>query len=228
MALSLVVPILGPPSSGKTTLTLALGKDPDRHVFRLREHVPAEVVRATASGGPRHLGWIDEAVVAPAVRVYVETVVADPRIHTVLMDNYPGTGEQVDTLLDIISSCAPGCSVEPIELVLDAKARRRRAQKRRVCHRCEHDPAADPRIPATPSKVGGWVCVNCNALLHPRRGDAPTLFAARSRRHHDTVDRVRAAFDNAGIATNTLDAAAPAPAVASIVEPLLIARSKTA
>ncbi|WP_406265662.1 hypothetical protein OH799_18725 [Nocardia sp. NBC_00881] len=228
MALSLVVPILGPPASGKTTLTLTLGRDPDRHVFRLREHVPPEVVMATASNGPRDLGWIDESVVAPAVRAYMETVVEDPQIHTVLMDNYPGTAEQVHTLLGIIESLTPRCAIEPVELVLDPKVRRKRAQARRVCHRCEHDPAADPRIPAAASKIGGWICANCNALLHPRRGDSPTLFAARSQRHHDTVNHVRAAFTKAGIATTTLDAAAAAPTIANRVEPLLIARSTTA
>ncbi|MEU4418312.1 hypothetical protein [Nocardia salmonicida] len=228
MALSLLVPILGPPASGKTTLTLALGKDPDRHVFRLREHVPPEAVMATASNGPRNLGWIDESVVAPAVRAYLHTVAEDPLIHTVLMDNYPGTAVQVRTLLDIVETLAPRCAVEPVELVLDPKVRRKRAQSRRVCHRCEHDPAADPRMPAKPSRVGGWICANCKSLLHTRRGDAPSLFAARTRRHDDTVDRVRTAFSSAGIATNTLDAIAPVSVVAGLVEPLLIARSKTA
>ncbi|WP_446222583.1 hypothetical protein ACTWPB_22690 [Nocardia sp. IBHARD005] len=228
MALSLLVPILGPPASGKTTLTLALGKDPDRHVFRLREHVPPGVVMATVSSGPRNLGWIDESVVEQAVRAYLESVVGDPLIQTVLMDNYPGTADQVRALLDVVEAVAPRCVVEPVELVLDPKVRRKRAQSRRVCHRCEHDPAADPRMPARPSRVGGWICANCKSLLHTRRGDAPSLFAARSRRHQDTVDDVRAAFDSAGIATNVLNAIVPASAVASLVEPMLIARSNTA
>ncbi|MFI8976899.1 hypothetical protein ACIGO9_28730 [Nocardia asteroides] len=223
-----MVPILGPPASGKTTLTLALGKDPDRHVFRLREHVPPEVVMATASHGPRDLGWIDESVVAPAVLAYLTTVAEDSRIHTVLMDNYPGTADQVRGLLKIIESLAPQCEVEPVELVLDPKERRKRAQKRRVCHRCEHDPAGDPRIPATASRIGGWRCANCNSLLHPRRGDSPSLFTARSQRHHDTVDQVRAAFETAGVNTNTLDAIAPAAAVARLVEPMLTGRRTTA
>ncbi|RBO78529.1 nucleoside/nucleotide kinase family protein [Nocardia puris] len=228
MALSLLVPILGPPASGKTTLTLALGKNLDRHVFRLREHVPPEVVRQTASHGPRDLGWIDDDIVNPAVRRYLSTVAADSRIHTVLLDNYPGTGAQAEMLLEMSRALAPGCAIEPIELVLDAPTRRKRARARRVCHRCEHDPAADPRLPAAPSKAGGWTCGNCGALLHPRRGDAPSLFAARTRRHDDTVEEVRAAFDRAGVVTNHVDAADAASTVARIVEPLLIVRSTTA
>ncbi|APE33184.1 hypothetical protein BOX37_03500 [Nocardia mangyaensis] len=228
MALSLLVPILGPPASGKTTLTLALGKSPDRHVFRLREHVPPEVVRQTASHGPRDLGWIDDDVVNPAVRLYLSTVATDSRIHTVLLDNYPGTGQQVEALLGIARELAPGCAVEPIELVLDAPARRKRARARRVCHRCERDPAADPRLPASASTFGGWICGNCGSLLHPRRGDAPSLFAARTRRHDDTVEDVRIAFDRAGIPTNSVDAADDAATLARIVEPLLIVRSTTA
>ncbi|MEV0359394.1 hypothetical protein AB0H71_25390 [Nocardia sp. NPDC050697] len=228
MALSLLVPILGPPASGKTTLTLALGKSPDRQVFRLREHVSPEIVRQTASHGPRDLGWIDDDVVDLAVRQYLSAVAANSRICTVLLDNYPGTGKQVDMLLDTTRVLAPDCIFEPIELVLDAPARRKRARARRVCHRCEHDPAADPRLPATPSKLGGWTCGNCGSLLHPRRGDAPSLFAARTKRHDDTVEDVRAAFDRVGIATNSVDAADAAATVARIVEPLLIVRSTTA
>src|SRR5262245_26819994 len=120
VALSLVVPIFGPPAAGKTTLTMRLGPSPGCRVFRLREHVSKEVLAATATSSKR-LGWIDEFTVADALRAYFEAAYTDPQVHTVLLDNFPGSASQVDQLLTTLWTLTPPCHIEAIEIVTDAK-----------------------------------------------------------------------------------------------------------
>src|SRR5437879_2658497 len=127
MALSLVVPISGPPAAGKTTLTLRLGSSPGRRIFRLREHVPKEVLAATATSSER-LGWIDEFTVAEALRKYFNAAHADPEVHTVLLDNFPGSASQVDQLLSTLLVMTPPCHIEAIEVVTDIRTLKQRAK----------------------------------------------------------------------------------------------------
>jgi len=82
VALALVVPVLGPPGAGKTTLTTHLARMPGRRVFRLREHVSTETLIATASSADR-LGWIDDATVATGLHHYVDLLVHSAAVHTV-------------------------------------------------------------------------------------------------------------------------------------------------
>ncbi|MFB8281187.1 hypothetical protein [Nocardia colli] len=141
MTLSLVVPIFGPPAAGKTTLTLRL-QTPGRQIFRLREHVPKEVLAATAASSER-LGWIDEFTVADAIRSYFATAHDDSGVHTVLLDNFPGSARQVDQLLATLWTLTPSPHIEAIEVVTDARTLKQRAKTRKVCHRCERDPISD-------------------------------------------------------------------------------------
>ncbi|MFD4401140.1 hypothetical protein ACFWPH_00095 [Nocardia sp. NPDC058499] len=227
MGLSIVVPILGPPAAGKSTLALALGADPSRRVFRLREQVPVDVLVATTSAADR-LGWVDDSVVDPAVRSYLEEAAENGDVDAVLMDNFPGTGDQTQLLIDAVVDIAPGCVLEPVELLLDDRTRRRRAKRRRVCHSCEKDPISDPRMPAEATTPHSWTCARCGSLLHPRRGDAPSLFAARSRRHQDSTDAIRTTFTNAGYPVSTLNANQPPSEMARLVGAMLNHRSHTA
>lgn len=227
MGLSIVVPILGPPASGKSTLALMLGADRPNQVFRLREHVPIEVLAATTSAADR-LGWIDDSVVGPAVRSYLTKVAEGRYIDTVLMDNFPGTSDQAKMLIDIVVDIARECTFEPVELVLDEKTRKRRARRRRVCHSCEKDPISDPRMPAEATASNPWSCARCGSLLHPRRGDAPSLFAARSRRHQDATAAIGETFTSAGFPVTTLNADQRPSEMAGQVRAMLIHRSHTA
>ncbi|WP_174552124.1 hypothetical protein [Nocardia sienata] len=222
-----MVPILGPPAAGKSTLALALGADPPRRVFRLREHVPVDVLAATTSAADR-LGWIDDSVVDPAVRRYLTEAAENSHVDAVLMDNFPGTGAQTRMLIDAIVDIAPECALKPVELLLDEKTRKRRARQRRVCHGCEKDPISDPRMPAEATAPHSWTCARCGSLLHPRRGDAPSLFAARSRRHQDSTDGIRTTFATAGYPMSTLNANQPPSAMARLVDAMLNNRSHTA
>ncbi|WP_280200582.1 hypothetical protein [Nocardia cyriacigeorgica] len=225
MSLSLVVPIFGPPAAGKTTLTMHLGSAPGRQVFRLREHVSHEVLEATAVS-PEQLGWIDDFTVAKALRSYFDAAHADPAVHTVLMDNFPGTAGQVDQLLATVWTLA-ACHVEPIEVVTDVRTLKQRARNRKVCHRCERDPINDPRLPAIPREADPWTCAACGGLLHPRRGDSPRLFKARMQRYHQAAAGIRDGFARADITVTQLDTTNTIEGAANLLAPLLISRSAT-
>ncbi|WP_431955839.1 hypothetical protein [Nocardia lijiangensis] len=223
MTLTLVVPILGPPGVGKTTLTLALNDDPRRHTFRLRDQVPADVLAATA-GTVEHLGWIDTGIVDQTLRSYLYSV-SHRDVDVVLLDNFPGSAAQVSLLLDALAHSAPMASVEPIEMRADSKVLRNRARHRRVCQRCEKDPVADPRMPAKPSLLDDWACGKCGALLHFRRGDAPRLLKARTKRFDRSIDEIRAAFTAKGVDITILDATLSTDHAVQMVVPMLNSRS---
>jgi adenylate kinase len=199
-----VMAIVGPPAVGKTTLTMRLAELPGCAVFRLREHVPDSILAATAISAER-IGWIDDLTVTQALRGYVERVTAAGSVSTLLLDNFPGTGTQVRLLFGVLHRLAPDCTVHAIELLAGHDVRERRMLGRRVCHQCEHDPIHDPRIPALASQADRERCARCGGLLHPRRGDAPTLFALRTQRYADEAEGIRAAFADAGVEVAQFD-----------------------
>ncbi|RMI33578.1 adenylate kinase family protein [Nocardia stercoris] len=222
--LSLVVPIFGPPAAGKTTLTLQLSRAPGRRIFRLREHVPQETLAATASS-PEQLGWIDDFTVGNAVRRYFADITTEPDVHTVLLDNFPGSGIQVGQLMAAIETLFPVPHVEAVEVITDARTLRQRARNRKVCHHCERDPIHDPRLPATATAVDPWTCAGCGGLLHPRRGDSPRLFKARLQRYHRSAEEIRACLAAAEIPLSQLDTTNTIDGAAELLAPLLISRS---
>jgi adenylate kinase family enzyme len=200
-----VIAVIGPPAVGKTTLTTRLGEEPGCAVFRLREHVPREIL-AAAAANPDRVDWVDDLNVARAVRAYIERMNAGA-VRTVLLDNFPGSGAQVRLLLGILlARLSPRCAVKAVELVLDEHARQERVRSRRVCHACEDDPAHDPRRPAVASDGDPRKCGQCGGTLHPRRGDAPRLLRARTSRFRDEAPGLRKAFADAGVEVLPVDA----------------------
>lgn len=224
MGLSLVVPLFGPPAAGKTTLTMKLGNQPGVRIFRLREHVPQETLSETASNSQR-LGWIDEFTVDEALSHYFVGAHADPEVHTVLLDNFPGSASQVDELVSVVRACEPDCQIEAIEVITDAKTLKQRAQTRKVCHRCERDPISDPRLPALPASDDPWKCSACGGVLHPRRSDSPRLLKARIQRYQQAAPGIRAGFLDAGIQVTELDTTTTIEGAAKLLAPLLNSRS---
>ena len=216
-----IIAVIGPPAAGKTTLTTRLGEAPGCAVFRLREHVP-EPVLAAASANPDRVDWIDDLTVTRVLRAYIGRAAADKSFHTVLLDNFPGSALQVELLLGVVSRLAPACGVMAVELRVDERTRQQRMENRRVCHTCEHDPVRDPRLPATPSSSDPWRCARCGGLLHPRRGDAPRLFSARTARFEAEAPAVRQALADVGVAIVTTDVGRPVEAISEELS-LLIA-----
>jgi adenylate kinase len=218
--------VIGPPAAGKTTLTMRLGALPGCRVFRLREHVPGTLLAATATDAER-LGWIDDLTVTRALRGYLESLTAERAAHTLLLDNFPGSGTQACLLLSALARLAPGCVVHVVELAADQVVLDSRVRDRRVCHHCERDPIHDPRLPAQPSPADPRRCARCGGILHPRRGDAPRLLAARTRRYQDAASGIREAFARAGVQVLELDSSRPPEHTASGLFPLLATRSTT-
>lgn len=216
-----VVAVIGPPAAGKTTLTMRLADRPGWQVFRLREHVPEVILAATATSADR-VGWIDDLTVTRALRGYVERVVADGAPHTVLLDNFPGTGTQVQVLLSVLGRLVPTCVVRAVELVASHDVRESRVLGRRVCHECERDPIHDPRMPAAASAEDPERCARCGGLLHPRRGDAPRLLALRTQRYEDEAVGIRATFEAVDIQVVQLDSDRPVEVLAGEVAGLVI------
>jgi adenylate kinase len=202
--LDTAIAVIGPPAAGKTTLTMQLGQRQGRRVFRLREHVPHAILAATATDAER-LGWIDNFTVITSVHQYVETVIRDSTVHTLLLDNFPGTGTQVSLFLSVLKQLAPGCAAMAIELTADPLVLLRRANRRRVCPNCEHDPLCDPRLPAEASRADPGRCARCNHLLGTRRSDEPAVYKARMQRYEQVVADIRHAFTGAGIAIRQFD-----------------------
>jgi adenylate kinase len=215
-----VVAVVGPPAVGKTTLTMRLAELPGCEVFRLREHVPDIILAATATSAER-IGWIDDLTVTRALRGYFEQALSGGAARTVLLDNFPGTGTQVRLLVGVLDRLVPRCSVHAVELLADRDVREQRVLGRRVCHECEHDPIHDPRIPAPASEDDPERCARCGGLLHPRRGDAPRLFALRTLRYEDEAVGIRAAFEEAGVQVVQLDSDRAVEALADDLAGLL-------
>jgi adenylate kinase len=216
--------IIGPPAAGKTTLTVWLGKTPGYNVFRLREHVPEIMLAATATSAER-LGWLDDLTVTRALRGYLETVIQISTVHTVLLDNFPGSDTQVRLLASLLGKLAPRSTLYVAELVATPVVLERRVRGRRVCHQCERDPIHDPRLPAEPSPTDSRRCARCNSILHPRRGDAPRLWTARMQRYTTAVIGIRAAFADAGIDVLQVDSDRSPERIASELSLLLATRS---
>ncbi|MBV9448667.1 MAG: hypothetical protein JO345_22495 [Streptosporangiaceae bacterium] len=216
--------IIGPPAAGKTTLTMRLGQFPGCCVFRLREHVPETLLAATATSAER-LGWLDDLTVTRALRGYLEAIIHGSTTHTVLLDNFPGSGTQAHLLIAALRRLAPASVIHVVELVVDQAVLQRRVRERRVCHRCEQDPIHDPRLPAEPSPADAQRCARCNSILHPRRGDAPRLLAARMERYAEAVAGIRTAFEGVGIEVLQCDANHPPEEIASDLSLLLATRS---
>jgi adenylate kinase len=199
-----VVAVIGPPAAGKTTLAMQIDRLPGTGVFRLREHVPENSLAATVTNAVRP-GWIDDITVITSVREYLENLICEGEIHTLLLDNFPGRGTQVGPFLSALWQLAPGCIVQAIELVADPDVLRRRAVSRRVCHHCERDPLPDPRLPAMASALDPGRCACCEHLLHTRRGDIPAVYELRNQRYHQRVGGIRCALSNVGITVTRLD-----------------------
>lgn len=215
--------VIGPPAAGKTTVTMQLGQLPGASVFRLREHVSETMLAATATSAER-LGWLDDLTVARALRGFVESVI-HAGAHTVLLDNFPGSGHQAHLFLATLHRLSPGSVVHVVELAADQAILERRASERRVCHRCEHDPIHDPRVPAEPSPADRQRCGRCNSILHPRRGDAPRLLHARMERYAEARLGIRAAFIDVGVDVLLCDANRPSKEIVSELSLLLATRS---
>jgi adenylate kinase family enzyme len=117
-----VVAVIGPPASGKSTLTRHLGQRPGYGVFRIWEHISVQ---------PYELA--DNFTVIACLHAYVESLIRSGRVRVLLLDGFPGTGTQVSLSLSLLRQLAPRCAMVAVELAADAVVLSHRARDRATC-----------------------------------------------------------------------------------------------
>jgi adenylate kinase family enzyme len=99
--LKVALAVIGPPAVGKTTLTSQLGKRAGCGIFCMPEF------------------QTDNFTVIASAHTYIESLIREGRIHTLLLDGFPCTGTQVSLFLSLLRQLAPGCAVLAVELRAD-------------------------------------------------------------------------------------------------------------
>ncbi len=175
--------VIGPPASGKTTLTRELAVLTRAPVISPRSAIRAARLAhpaATAAFEPvNELGWVSDVALGFALR---HTLAAQPAgTSLVLLENLPG---DVVQLLDLHLHVSR-LDARLVLLVLDAddEVLASRAAGRRVCQTCEQDPTADPHAPAATQRADPARCAGCGQPLTSRTDDATDVLRHRTRRH---------------------------------------------
>ena len=201
-----IVPVIGSPASGKSTVVSGLLASPGGRVFRLREHARrraeqdpalAAAVETTAD----ELGWFADEIAMHLLDEAVAWARADSEDRLLLLENYPGGACEAEHVAAIATSGGAG-AVEVIELVAPDVVVRRRARARLACAVC--DP--DLHRPAQVRPDGTSICGSCGSRLQDRASDSASVFDARLARFRDRVEGIRAAFTDAGVRVHRIPA----------------------
>lgn len=160
-----IVALLGPPGSGKSTVSAALSARSDLHVFRLRDVSRAQARRdpliAKAIEDTRDpLGWLSD----PIALLLLRRALQDPRtaLTPVLLEGYPGTAAQARSLARCTALAGRRLSV--IELSVSPATTARRIEARRVCPACDTSQGGPRKLTDTPGTGGAE-----NLMPRPRR-----------------------------------------------------------
>ncbi|WP_424643702.1 nucleoside monophosphate kinase [Embleya sp. AB8] len=209
--------LLGPPASGKSTLSRELATRYGARVFRLREYAArhAECDPAVTTEVRDALGWLPDGV---AVRLVRRAVVDGPfrpsAKSPVVFEGYPGNAVQADLLARLFR--ARGVPSVAVVLQLPPDVARHRAHRRRVCPTCVPEPGGESHRPTLVTPAGA--CTRCGQPAQLRAGDAPDRFAARTRRFHHELPRIRLALTRGAVSWRPIDADRPADAVLAAVD----------
>jgi adenylate kinase len=210
----LFISILGPPNSGKSTLTGALCSCIDAHVIR-----PRDAIRQTIAEQPYaadlltpvdDMGWVSDYALAYAVRTTISTL--SPAVQRVILENLPWDALQ---LLDLQYLAAQTSSYLAV-LFVDAPddLLMQRGSRRRVCHTCEPDPTREPRRPAPSALDDNDRCGECGSRLTVRPDDTPAILTRRIERSRRYLLQIFHYADAVRIPIHWLDGTQPVAEVA--------------
>lgn len=206
----LFVGVIGPPASGKSTLTARL---------RLSLHAPVigprDAIRSTVESQPRlhglftpvnALGWVSDAALGLAVRTAVTRL--PHTCELAVLENLPGDDIQVADIHALARQ--RGGRLLVLHLDGDDDTLLRRGLTRRVC------PACDAHEPALPSPSSPGHCARCAAPLTTRTDDAQDILSERTTRHRRYARSVLRIIDALGVPLTHIDATAD-PATAEAI-----------
>ncbi|WP_061294114.1 adenylate kinase family protein [Herbidospora cretacea] len=211
--LQLTVILLGPPASGKSTLSRQLVDRCNARLFRLREYVQSlsEAGSAALDGTSRDsLGWLPDEVAIQLVHDAVSGPYR-PADTPVVFEGYPGNGLQARHLADLLIRL--DTPVTAIHLRADWPTAQQRAQLRWVCRHCEPASTGHPHRPAQATATSA--CASCGNTLLKRQDDAPERLLARTQRFTTCLPEIYTALTGHGIPWRTIDSRHPADEVLS-------------
>jgi len=152
------VGIIGPPASGKSTLSTRLATALAAPIIR-----PRDAIRAALTHEPQlhelfvpinELGWVSDGALGLAVRAAVARVPV--RCRAVVLENLPGDAVQVADIQLAVRQRHGRLVVLHLDGSDDVLITR--GGSRRVCQTCEQDSGRDPHEPAYPSHSNGAAC----------------------------------------------------------------------
>ncbi|MFJ6212793.1 hypothetical protein ACIQGZ_05600 [Streptomyces sp. NPDC092296] len=216
--MAVAVFLLGPPASGKSTLSRQLEDRHHTRTFRLRECADQRArtdaaLAAVMREGADSLGWLPDKAAVALVREAVTGQYQPTEVTPVIFEGYPGNGYQADCLARLLAALR----VPALALVLRLapQVARRRAEDRRVCPACTTEDA-EPHRPARIGQDG--LCACCGAQVQRRGSDQPQQHDARTARFLRNLPSIRNALSTQGVTWRILDAELPPALVLAAAE----------
>lgn len=182
--------ILGPPGSGKGTLSRQL-QDKNRFIpLSTGEEIRKQMADPASETGRLSAPYMDRGDYIPdslALSLFYEILDPMPLESRVALDGFPRTVPQADAFSEWVIRHGHrllGCVF--LDLALEVAVRR--MESRRVCPDCR---CTYPRVAGEPA---GKRCAVCGSLLMQREDDDPVRMQQRLLRHTEMTNPLRAWF----------------------------------
>jgi adenylate kinase len=195
--------ILGPPGSGKGTLSRLLQAEDGWTPLATGEEIRKQMADPSSEFGRLSAPWMDRGDYIPddlVQRLFIEVVSGFPPRARVVLDGFPRTVPQAEWLMEWLAAAGHlfrGCVVLAVDPALAAD----RIRGRKVCPLCRR---SSPAVAGDPAEER----CPCGGPLIPREDDDPVLMARRVARHLEKTAPLREWYAARGCMTE-LDASRP-------------------